>query len=65
MADKIFGKETVAGMNEVRDAANEVNNILNATPVVDYMREIHKQASLVELVKELQKKLLDSLSEDN
>ena len=44
---------------------NEVNNILNTTPVVDYMREIHKQASLVELVKELQKKLLDSLSEDN
>ena len=29
------------------------------------MRDIHKQASLVELVKELQKKLLDSLSEDN
>ena len=43
----------------------EVNNILNAIPVVDYMRDIHKQASLVELVKELQKKLLDSLSEDN
>jgi hypothetical protein len=43
----------------------EVKNILYATPVVDYMRDIHKQASLVELVKELQKRLVDSLSEDN
>ena len=53
------------GIPPVYAVPNEVNNILNATPVVDYMREIHKQASLVELVKELQKKLLDSLSEDN
>ena len=27
--DKIFGKDTVAGMNEVKDAAAQINNILN------------------------------------
>ena len=57
--------ENIAEELGSKNRLNEVNNILNATPVVDYMREIHKQASLVELVKELQKKLLDSLSEDN
>ena len=53
--------EELGSVNRLKD----VTNILNATPVVDYMREIHKQTSLVELVKELQKKLLDSLSDDN
>ena len=57
--------ENIAEELGSKNRLNEVNNILNATPVVDYMREIHKQASLVELVKQLQKKLLDSLSEDN
>ena len=53
--------EELGSLNRLK----EVNNILHATPVVDYMRDIHKQASLVELVKELQKRLVDSLSEDN
>ena len=54
-------KIATAYSNRLKD----VSNILNATLVVDYMRDIHKQTSLVELVKELQKKLLDSLSDDN
>ena len=53
--------EELGSLNRLK----QVNNILHVIPVVDYMRDIHKQASLVELVKELQKKLLDSLSEDN
>ena len=44
---------------------NFVNNILDESPLVDTMREIYQESSLVELVKELQKKLLNSLSEDN
>ena len=44
---------------------NFVNNILESTPLVETMRNIHKESSLVGLVKELQKKLLNSLSEDN
>ena len=44
---------------------NFVNNILDESPLVDTMREIYQESSLVELVKELQKKLFNSLSEDN
>ena len=53
--------EELGSLNRLK----EVNNILHATPVVDYMRDIHKQASLVELVKELRKRLVDSLNIDN
>ena len=44
---------------------NFVNNILDESPLVDTMREIYQESSLVELVKELQKKLFNSLNEDN
>ena len=63
--DLLSQLESIADELGSLNRLKEVNNILNAIPVVDYMRDIHKQASLVELVKELQKKLLDSLSEDN
>ena len=53
--------EELGSLNRLK----EVNNILHATPVVDYMRDIHKQASLVELVKELRKRLVDSLNINN
>ena len=51
--------EELGSLNRLK----QVTNILHATPVVDYMRDIHQQASLVELVKELRKRLTDSLSE--
>ena len=51
--------EELGSLNRLK----QVTNILHATQVVDYMRDIHQQASLVELVKELRKRLTDSLSE--
>ena len=44
---------------------NYINNILESTPFVETMRNIHYESSLVSLVKELQKKLFNSLSEGN
>jgi carboxylate-amine ligase len=44
---------------------NFINNILESTPFVETMRNIHYESSLVSLVKELQKKLFNSLSEGN
>ena len=58
MADKIFGKETVASMNEVRDAANEVNNILKNF-------DVSKLSSGMKDIADKSKGMSDSLKESN
>jgi len=58
MADKIFGKETVASMDEVRNAANEVNNILKNF-------DVSKLSSGMKDIADKSKGMSDSLKESN
>ena len=64
MADKIFGKDTVASVNEVKDASVQINKLLNDIDLNDLSQEMK---SVAKASKDMSNELSESIkySKDN